>query len=101
MMGTDLLSKDHNDTVPFRNGDFVTKDYKYVNGRIYDNKNNEPMTEKPKDFEKRKQQSEKDLQMSDDVLNGDLLRFYDNPDFDKIKPSEYEYKTGPKGQERK
>ncbi|WP_422936891.1 hypothetical protein, partial [Staphylococcus lugdunensis] len=55
----------------------------------------------PKDFEKRKQQSEKDLQMSDDVLNGDLLRFYDNPDFDKIKPSEYEYKTGPKGQERK
>ena len=100
MMGTDLLSKDHNDTVPFRNGDFVTKDYKYVNGRIYDNKNNEPVTEKPSDFDKRKQQAEKDLQMSDDVLNGDLLRFYDNPDFDKVKPSNYKYETGPQGQEK-
>ena len=100
-MGTDLLSKDHNDTVPFRNGDFVTKDYKYVNGRIYDNKNNEPVTEKPSDFDARKQQAEKDLEMSDDVINGDLLRFYDNPDFDKVKPSQYKYEPGPKGQEKK
>ncbi|MGJ5711335.1 polyglycerol-phosphate lipoteichoic acid synthase LtaS, partial [Staphylococcus equorum] len=76
MMGTDMLSKEHNDTVPFRNGDFITKDYKYVNGRIYDNKTNEPVTEEPKDFDKRKQQAEKDLQMSDDLINGDLLRFY-------------------------
>ncbi|OIX90914.1 glycerol phosphate lipoteichoic acid synthase [Staphylococcus equorum] len=101
MMGTDMLSKEHNDTVPFRNGDFITKDYKYVNGRIYDNKTNEPVTEEPKDFDKRKQQAEKDLQMSDDLINGDLLRFYDNPDFEKVKPSEYEYKPGPKGNEKK
>ncbi|MDK9865895.1 MULTISPECIES: polyglycerol-phosphate lipoteichoic acid synthase LtaS [Staphylococcus] len=101
MMGTDMLSKDHNDTVPFRNGDFITKDYKYVNGRIYNNKNNEPVTKKPEDFEKRKQQAEKDLQMSDDLINGDLLRFYDNPDFEKVKPSEYEYKPGPKAKEQK
>ena len=101
MMGTDMLSKEHNDTVPFRNGDFITKDYKYVNGRIYDNKTNEPVTEEPKDFDKRKQQAEKDLQMSDDLINGDLLRFYDNPDFEKVKPSEYEYKPGPKGKEKK
>ncbi|MDG0821778.1 MAG: polyglycerol-phosphate lipoteichoic acid synthase LtaS [Staphylococcus equorum] len=101
MMGTDMLSKDHNDTVPFRNGDFITKDYKYVNGRIYNNKNNEPVTKKPEDFEKRKQQAEKDLQMSDDLINGDLLRFYDNPDFEKVKPSEYEYKPGPKSKEQK
>ena len=39
--------------------------------------------------------------MSDDVLNGDLLRFYDNPDFDKVKPSNYKYETGPQGQEKK
>lgn len=100
MMGTDLLSKEHNDTVPFRNGDFITEDYKYVNGKIYSNKDNELITEKPKDFEKRKQQAEKDLEMSDSVLNGDLFRFYDNPDFDKIKPSEYSYEPGPKGQEK-
>ncbi|MDN6838472.1 MAG: LTA synthase family protein, partial [Staphylococcus equorum] len=101
MMGTDMLSKDHNDTVPFRNGDFITKDYKYVNGRIYNNKNNEPVTKKPEDFEKRKQQAEKDLQMSDDLINGDLLRFYDTPDFEKVKPSEYDYKPGPKSKEQK
>src|SRR5699024_7914064 len=95
MMGTDLLSKDHNDTVPFRNGDFVTKEYKYVNGRIYDNKNNEKVTEKPSELYKCKQQAEKDLQMSDDELNGDLLRIYDNSDFDKVKPSNYKYDTGP------
>lgn len=100
MMGTDLLSKEHNDIVPFRNGDFITEDYKYVNGKIYSNKDNELITEKPKDFEKHKQQVEKDLEMSDSVLNGDLFRFYDNPDFDKIKPSEYSYEPGPKGQEK-
>lgn len=100
MMGTDLLSKEHNDIVPFRNGDFITEDYKYVNGKIYSNKDNELITEKPKDFEKHKQQAEKDLEMSDSVLNGDLFRFYDNPDFDKIKPSEYSYEPGPKGQEK-
>lgn len=25
MFGTDMLSKDHNDVIPFRNGDFITK----------------------------------------------------------------------------
>ncbi|MCE3399016.1 hypothetical protein LCC45_16830, partial [Staphylococcus aureus] len=48
-----------------------------------------------------KKQVEKDLEMSDSVLNGDLFRFYKNPDFKKINPSKYEYKTGPKGNEKK
>ncbi|MBF2240853.1 polyglycerol-phosphate lipoteichoic acid synthase LtaS [Staphylococcus capitis] len=101
MFGTDMFSKQHNDVVPFRNGDFITKDYKYVNGKLYSNKDNELLTKKPKDFDKNKKQVEKDLEMSDSVLNGDLFRFYKNPDFKKINPSKYEYKTGPKGNERK
>ena len=100
MFGSDMFSKQHNNVVPFRNGDFITEDYKYVNGKIYSNKDNELLTEKPKDFDKNKKQVEKDLEMSDSVLNGDLFRFYDNPDFDKIKPSEYSYEPGPKGQEK-
>lgn len=96
MFGTDLFSKDHNQVVPFRNGDFITKDYKYVNGKIYSNKNNELLTTKPADFEKNKKQVEKDLEMSDNVLNGDLFRFYKNPDFKKVNPSKYKYETGPK-----
>ncbi|MDQ7156534.1 polyglycerol-phosphate lipoteichoic acid synthase LtaS [Staphylococcus warneri] len=101
MFGTDLFSKQHNDVVPFRNGDFITKDYKYVNGKLYSNKDNELLTKKPKDFEKNQKQVEKDLEMNDSLLNGDLFRFYKNPDFKKVDPSKYEYKTGPKCNEKK
>ena len=100
MFGTDMLSKDHNDVIPFRNGDFITKDYKFVNGKVYSNKNNELITTPPKDLEKNKKQVEKDLEMSDDVLNGDLFRFYNNPDFKKINPSKYDYKIGPHGNQK-
>ncbi|WP_413714100.1 hypothetical protein, partial [Staphylococcus aureus] len=27
------------------------------------------------------------------VLNGDLFRFYKNPDFKKVNPSKYKYET--------
>ena len=100
MFGTDMLSKDHNDVIPFRNGDFITKDYKFVNGKVYSNKNNELITTPPKDLEKNKKQVEKDLEMSDEVLNGDLFRFYNNPDFKKINPSKYDYKIGPHGNKK-
>lgn len=101
MFGSDMFSKQHNNVVPFRNGDFITEDYKYVNGKIYSNKDNELLPEKPKDFDKNKKQVEKDLEMSDSVLNGDLFRFYKNPDFKKVNPGKYEYKSGPKGNEKK
>ena len=101
MFGSDMFSKQHNNVVPFRNGDFITEDYKYVNGKIYSNKDNELLTEKPKDFDKNKKQVEKDLEMSDSVLIGDLFRFYKNPDFKKVNPGKYEYKSGPKGNEKK
>lgn len=100
MFGSDMFSKQHNNVVPFRNGDFITEDYKYVNGKIYSNKDNELLTEEPKDFDKNKKQVEKDLEMSDSVLNGDLFRFYKNPDFKKVNPGKYEYKSGPKGNEK-
>lgn len=82
MFGSDMFSKQHNNVVPFRNGDFITEDYKYVNGKIYSNKDNELLTENLKTSIKIKQ-VEKDLEMSDSVLNGDLFRFYKNPDFKK------------------
>ena len=75
MFGTDMLSKDHNDVIPFRNGDFITKDYKYVNGKAYSNKTNELLETQPKDLDKNRNRL-KDLEMSDNVLNGDLFRFY-------------------------
>ncbi|MFO3702254.1 polyglycerol-phosphate lipoteichoic acid synthase LtaS [Staphylococcus felis] len=100
MLGTDMLSKDHNDVIPFRNGDFVTSDYKYVNGKAFSNKDNQPLEQPPADLEKNKRQVETDLEMSDKVLNGDLFRFYDNPDFKRINPTDYRYETGPQGNQK-
>ncbi|ARJ51251.1 polyglycerol-phosphate lipoteichoic acid synthase LtaS [Staphylococcus lutrae] len=98
MFGTDMLSKDHKPVIPFRNGDFVTTNYKYVNGKLYSNKDNKPLDTIPEDFEKNKKQVQSDLENSDKVLNGDLFRFYKNPDFNKIKPTDYKYQPGPKGE---
>ncbi|MCG3401825.1 polyglycerol-phosphate lipoteichoic acid synthase LtaS [Staphylococcus massiliensis] len=100
MLGTDMLSKDHKQVVPFRNGDFVTDKYQYINGKAYDQKTNEPLEEEPKSLESDKQQVEKDLSISDKILNGDLFRFYDNKDFDKVKPSNYHYKAGEYGNQK-
>ncbi|MFO3719879.1 polyglycerol-phosphate lipoteichoic acid synthase LtaS [Staphylococcus felis] len=100
MLGTDMLSKDHNDVIPFRNGDFVTSEYKFVNGKAFSNKDNQPLEQPPADLEKNKRQVETDLEMSDKVLNGDLFRFYDNPDFKRINPTDYRYETGPQGNQK-
>lgn len=100
MFGTDMLSKDHKELVPFRNGDFVTRNYKYVNGKAYSNKDNQPLEQMPADLDKNKKQVQHDLEMSDKVLNGDLFRFYDNPDFDKVNPADYKYPTGPKANQK-
>ncbi|NJH81418.1 polyglycerol-phosphate lipoteichoic acid synthase LtaS, partial [Staphylococcus hyicus] len=99
MLGTDMLSKDHKQLIPFRNGDFVTDKYKYVNGKAYSHKDNKPMAVPPKDLEKTKNQVENDLEINDEILNGDLMRFYKNPDFKKVDPRDYRYETGPKGKD--
>ncbi|QDW82993.1 LTA synthase family protein [Staphylococcus chromogenes] len=52
MLGTDMLSKDHKQLIPFRNGDFVTDQYKYVNGKAYSHKDNKPLTTPPADLQK-------------------------------------------------
>src|SRR5699024_6555385 len=43
--GTDMLSDEHDDLVPFRNGDFFTEDYAMVNGVYYDNETGEEIEE--------------------------------------------------------
>lgn len=100
MLGTDMLSKDHKQLIPFRNGDFVTDQYKYVNGKAYSHKDNKPLTTPPADLQKNKNQVENDLEINDEILNGDLMRFYKNPDFKKVNPRDYNYKAGPKGKEK-
>lgn len=96
MFGTDLMSKDHKQFVVFRNGDFITPKYKFINGIGLYNKNNEPVEneEDKAEVERIQHQVETELQMSDNLINGDLLRFYDNKEFETIDASKYSYPNG-------
>lgn len=93
--GTDLLSKEHNELVPFRNGDFVSPTIYSIDDKLYDAKTGLPLDdaddsllEKANEFEK---EVEYKLQLSDKVVNGDLLRFYTPIGFTPVDPSQYNY----------
>ena len=88
--GTDLLSKDHNEVVPFRNGDFVTPEVSYFKGRYYDTKTGE-ILEANEELANIKSFVEMKLRLSDKVVNGDLLRFYKPDGFVPINPNDYDY----------
>ncbi|MDT3763799.1 LTA synthase family protein [Priestia filamentosa] len=88
--GTDLLSKDHQQIVPFRNGDFVTPEYTQVDDKVYDNATGEKI---PSTDETKKDQElvQKKLELSDKLVYGDLLRFYDLKGFEQPKRSSFDY----------
>ncbi|KMY51726.1 LTA synthase family protein [Peribacillus loiseleuriae] len=88
--GSDLLSQDHHQIIPFRNGDFVTPSVTSIKGKYYDTKTGE-LIEETEEIAADKQLAQKLLQYSDKVVNGDLLRFYTPKDFTPIKPSDYNY----------
>ena len=89
--GTDLFSEDHDDLVAFRNGDFFNEDYAMIKGVYYDNKTGEEI-EPNDELEALKEKVEHELNLSDKVLQGDLLRFYEPlDDWEKINPKDYFY----------
>lgn len=89
--GTDLFSEDHDDLVAFRNGDFFNEDYAMIKGVYYDNKTGEEI-ESNDELEALKEKVEHELNLSDKVLQGDLLRFYEPfDDWEKINPKDYFY----------
>lgn len=95
--GTDLLSKDHNQTVAFRNGDFVSPKYTKVGSTVYDTKTSqkiENLTAKQKETIKQMQNHvTTQLSLSDRVIQGDLLRFYTPKGFKKVNVADYSYKV--------
>ncbi|WP_326407526.1 LTA synthase family protein [Sporolactobacillus sp. Y61] len=89
--GSDLLSKDHKQIVPFRNGDLVTDKYTIVGGETYDNKTGEKVDQSlGKPYEQKAKQA---LEYSDKVIFGDLLRFYKPEDFEAPDKSKINYNT--------
>ncbi|WP_342577257.1 LTA synthase family protein [Psychrobacillus sp. FSL K6-2843] len=91
--GTDILSKEHNDIVPFRNGDYVSPTIYSIDEKFYDATTGLPLVDdnqiqKANEYKKR---VENRLHLSDKVVNGDLLRFYTPAGFTKVNPSQYNY----------
>ncbi|WP_342430741.1 LTA synthase family protein [Neobacillus sp. FSL H8-0543] len=90
--GTDILSEQHDDLVPFRNGEFVSSKFTYANGKFYDSTTGlaveEDQLEEAKEYQKI---VEHKLQLSDKVVNGDLLRFYTPENFNPVDKSKLNY----------
>ncbi|WP_018765737.1 MULTISPECIES: LTA synthase family protein [Bacillus] len=88
--GTDLLSTEHQQVVPFRNGNYVSPAVTALNGKYYDTTTGKPVeaTDEIKQNEKMVQQK---LKFSDEVVNGDLLRFYTPEGFTPVDRSKYNY----------
>ncbi|MGG3564480.1 LTA synthase family protein [Neobacillus rhizosphaerae] len=93
--GSDLLSKEHRNWATFRNGDFVSSDAIQINEKCYSFETGDLLDNN----DACKAIGEKvntELQMSDEIVYKDLLRFYKPQGYTPINPNDYEY-LGPKG----
>ncbi|WP_338208715.1 LTA synthase family protein [Lactiplantibacillus paraxiangfangensis] len=95
--GTDLFSKGHDQTVAFRNRDFVTPKYTVLNDKIYSNETGEQVdateaVQKQVDADQKK--VNKELSLSDSLNNKNLLRFYTPKGFKKVDAAKYNYADG-------
>ncbi|MGE7953609.1 LTA synthase family protein [Lysinibacillus xylanilyticus] len=97
--GSDLLSKEHDEVVPFRNGGFVSPTIYSVNGKYYDNKTGLLLDDSQLEFAKTiKNEVDHKLELSDKVVNGDLLRFYTPTGYTPVDPSQYNYSKDANGE---
>ncbi|MDT2389082.1 LTA synthase family protein [Enterococcus avium] len=96
-LGQDLFSADHKQVVAFRDGDFVTPQYTFYCGKMYDNQTaqvvDEPTPEQEKTFIELNQAVDEQLITSDKITNGDLLRYYQDSGLNSIDPSSYDYRN--------
>lgn len=102
-LGTDLLSKQHNPIVIFRNKNFVTPHYTVLKGNsdqpeVYRNKTGEliDLDQNPilkKKVEKWQQYVNDKLKLSDTINNKNLLRFYTPTGFTPVNPKNYDYQN--------
>jgi len=76
--GEDLFSPNHHDFAVFRDGSFITKDYIFTDNTCYSKDTEEPVEEVL--CEPYKEKSRVELDYSDKIIYGDLLRFYENRD---------------------
>lgn len=91
VFGTDMFSENHSEVVPFRNGDFISPEVSMIHDIFYDQKTGEEI-EANEELERLKEAVQYELELSDKVLYGDLLRFYTpTEDWVPVNPSDYFY----------
>jgi lipoteichoic acid synthase len=88
-IGSDLLSPQHNQVVPFRNGDFVSPEVIQIGDKVYSGETGELVD--PKEYTYLAEQARMELKISDEIVYKDLLRFYKPEGFVKINPKDYQY----------
>ncbi len=96
-LGQDLFSKQNEQLVAFRDGDFVTPEYTYYGGVLYSNSTGmaipSPSASLQKQVDEWKAKVDKQLSVSDQINNGDLLRFYAKSGLKEVDPDNYDYKN--------
>ena len=97
--GSDLLSPQHRDWALFRNGDYVSPTMYHLSDKIYDPKTGLKIQATP-ESKVLDTKVRTELQMSDEVVQKDLLRFYQPPGFKPINPDDFQY-LGPKDKPQK
>ncbi|WP_086276046.1 LTA synthase family protein [Candidatus Enterococcus testudinis] len=97
-LGQDLFSDENEQLVAFRDGDFVTPEYTYYGGTLYSNSTGMPITNPSDELQQQvddwKAKVDKQLSVSDQINNGDLLRFYAKSGLTEVDPDSYNYKDG-------
>jgi lipoteichoic acid synthase len=93
--GTDLFSPKHDQTVAFRNGDFVSPAYTELGGDTYDTKTGEKVDPQAlgiqPQIDKEQKQVKQALSLSDKLNQENLLRFYTPEGFTPVDPKKYDY----------
>jgi lipoteichoic acid synthase len=74
--GSDLFSKNKMEFTVLRDGSFITKDYVYTREICYDKKTGEPTDNNL--CEPYLEKAKNELEFSDKIIYGDLLRFYED-----------------------
>lgn len=75
-LGSDVFSPDHEEFVVFRDGRFITDKYVYTTDVCYDTESGEPV-EDAEECTSYLERTMEELDYSDQIINGDLLRFND------------------------
>jgi lipoteichoic acid synthase len=95
-LGNDLLAKDRNQTVVFRNGDFVSPNFSKIGSKVYNNQGQDVTdsltAEQQKEVDAQQKYADETLSLSDKIVTGDLLRFYTPSGFTKVDKSQFSYK---------